>query len=132
MELTTRLEIKKWDEQPYQEMPGGEKLARASVSTIGAAEFDGESSTEMLLYYRPDGTSTFVGLQHFDGTLDGRRGTFVVQSEGSYDGTSASVSGQVVAGSGTGELAGLAGSLTSVSTSGDYPWMPITLRYELE
>lgn len=132
MELTTRLEIKKWDEQPYQERPGGEKLARASVATVGTEGFAGESSSEMLLYYRPDGTSSFAGLQWFEGRLDGRQGTFVVRSEGGYDGTSATMSGQVVPGSGTGELTGLRGELTSVSTHADYPWMPISLRYELE
>jgi hypothetical protein len=131
MELTTRLEIKKWDEQPYEELPTGEKLARASVATAGTAGFDGESGTEMLLYYRPDGTSSFVGLQRFAGRLDGRQGTFVVQSEGSYDGTTARIAGRVVAGSGTGELAGLTGELTSASTHADYPWMPLTLRYDL-
>jgi hypothetical protein len=132
MELTTRLEITKWDEQPYRQLPSGEKLARASVATVGTQEFAGESSSELLLYYRPDGTSSFVGLQWFDGRLDGRAGTFVVQSEGAYDGASATMSGQVVPGSGTGELTGLRGELSSVSTHADYPWMPISLRYELE
>jgi hypothetical protein len=38
----------------------------------------------------------------------------------------------VVPGSGTGELAGISGTGTSVSTHDDYPFMPLTLRYEVE
>jgi hypothetical protein len=132
MELTTRLEIKNWDEKPYEELPGGEKFARASVATVGTEEFAGESVSEMLLYYRPDGTSAFVGLQRFTGRLAGREGTFVAANEGSYDGTTARVAGRVVPGSGTGELTGISGEVGSVSTHADYPWMPLTLRYELE
>jgi Protein of unknown function (DUF3224) len=132
MELSTRLEIKNWDEKPYDELPGGEKFARASVSTVGTEGFAGESVSEMLLYYRPDGTSAFVGLQRFAGRLADRDGTFVIQTDGSYDGTTARVSGRVVPGSGTGELTGISGELTSASTHADYPWMPLTLRYELE
>lgn len=44
--------------------------------------------------------------------------------------TSASES-SIVPGSGTGDLAGISGSATSSSTHGDYPYMPLTLRYEL-
>jgi hypothetical protein len=131
MELITRLEIKNWDEQPYEELPGGEKFARAAVATVGTEGFAGESRSDMLLYYRSDGTSSFVGLQRFTGRLGDREGTFVVQSEGSYDGSTARIAGRVVPGSGTGELAGLTGELSSASTHADYPWMPIILRYEL-
>jgi Protein of unknown function (DUF3224) len=132
MELTTRLEIKKWDEQPYEELPGGAKLARASVTTIGTAEFSGESGSELLLHYRPDGTSSFVGLQRFSGLLTGREGSFVARTEGSYDGTTARFSGHIVPGSGSGALAGISGEVSSVSTHADYPWMPLTLGFELE
>lgn len=132
VELTTRLEIKKWAEQPFEELPSGEKLARASVATVGHEEFAGESSSEMLLYYRPDGTSSFVGLQRFAGRLAGREGSFVVSSTGSYDGGTARVAGRIVPGSGTGTLAGITGEVSSVSTHADYPWMPLTIDYELE
>jgi hypothetical protein len=132
MELTTRLEIKNWDEKPHQELPTGEKFARAQVTLLGTGDgFDGDASADSLLYYRPDGTSTFVGLYRFSGTLDGRPGTFVVESSGTYDGTTATVTGTVVPGSGTGELAGLTGRFDSASTHGDYPHMPVTLTYDL-
>jgi Protein of unknown function (DUF3224) len=131
MELTIRPEIKKWDEQAYGELPSGEKFARASVLTSGEEGFAGETSSEMLLWYRPDGTSVYVGFQRFAGTLDGKDGAFTVQLTGGYDGTTASSTGAVLAGSGTGDLAGITGEVSSTSTHADYPHMPITIRYEL-
>jgi hypothetical protein len=131
MELAIRLEIKNWDEQPYRELPSGEKFARASVATVGSEEFAGESTSELLLYYRPDGTSSFAGLQRFAGRLAGREGTFVARNEGSYDGAAARFSGQIVPDSGTGALAGISGAVSSTSTHADYPWMPLTISYEL-
>jgi len=37
----------------------------------------------------------------------------------------------VVTGSGTGGLVGISGTCVSVSTHADYPFMPLTLAYEL-
>jgi len=85
----------------------------------------------MLAYYRPDGTSSFVTVMRLTGILDGRAGSFVLRGEGAFDGTTASGQMTVVAGSGTGGLAGISGSCRSVSTHADYPFMPLTLAYEL-
>ena len=53
-----------------------------------------------LMFYRADGTSTYVGVMHITGTLDGRRGSFVLQGQGSYDGTTARGQSRVVERSG--------------------------------
>jgi hypothetical protein len=37
----------------------------------------------------------------------------------------------VVEGSGTGQLAGLTGTADSVSTHDDYPFMPLTRKYDI-
>jgi hypothetical protein len=129
--LETRLEIASWDEKPYRELPDGRKFTRADVTLNGS---DGElasGASESLMYYRPDGTGTYVTLMSVTGTLDGRSGGFVLQGEGTYDGTTAQVRYRVVDGSGTGDLAGLSGSGTSRSTHADYPFMPLTLEYDL-
>ena len=51
--------------------------------------------------YREDKTADFVGLQRFVGRLGSRSGSFVMQTQGSFDGTEAKGSLAVVAGSGT-------------------------------
>jgi hypothetical protein len=128
----TRLEIKSWDEKPYQEFADGSKLSTADVALAGTGDGLESASFRAVLYYRADGTSAFVAQMHIVGTLDGRSGSFVLQGDGTYDGTSARGVMSVVAGSGTDGLAGLRGSSESVSTHDDYPFMPLTLTYELE
>lgn len=133
MERTTetRLRIVSWDEKPYRELDDGTGFRRADV-VLGEAGDELTATSESLLYYRADGTSEYVTLMRVDGALDGRSGSFVLRGHGTYDGTTARVLSEVVAGSGTGGLAGLRGGAESVSTHADYPFMPLTLRYELE
>ena len=129
--LKTRLEIKSWDEKPYRELEDGRKFNRADVVLAGTGDGLADATFESLLYYRPDGTGTYVVLLAITGALDGRSGSFVLQGEGTYDGTTAASRYSVVEGSGTGELAGLRGTAESVSTHDDYPHMPLTLKYDI-
>lgn len=128
--LTTKLKIMLWDEQPYRELDDGRKLTRADI-VLGDAGDELTGVAEMLAYYRPDGTSSYLSLMHLTGTLDGRSGSFALQGQGSYDGTTARGELSVVPDSGTGELAGMTGTAESVSTHDDYPYMPMTLEYAL-
>jgi hypothetical protein len=127
--LETRLEIKSWDEKPYRELDDGRKFNRADVVLAGTGDGLEGSTFEALMFYRPDGTSTYVTLMTVTGTLDGRSGSFVLQGEGTYDGTTARIRYSVVDGSG--ELAGLRGTGESESTHDDYPYMPLTLKYDI-
>jgi hypothetical protein len=128
--LETKLHIDSWNEEPYRELADGQKWTRAEVTLTGDGDL-ASGSFESLMYYRPDGTGTYVMLMHLTGTLDGRSGSLVLQGSGTYEGKTARVTSTVVPGSGTGGLAGITGSAESVSTSADYPNMPLTLRYEL-
>ena len=134
--LETKFEIKSWDEEPYRELPEGQKLARASVTLTAATpgltpELAAEASLNMLLHYRADGTSTYLSLMYVEGRLGERTGGFALHGTGTYDGTRARGEFTIVPGSGIGELAGIEGSGASVSTHGDYPFMPFTLDYAL-
>jgi hypothetical protein len=124
--LETRLHIDAWKEEPYREEADGRKWTRADVTLTGA---DGLTSATMesLMFYRPDGTSTYVSLLSLDGSLDGRPGSLVLHGTGSYDGTTASSRWESVAG--TDGLADVTATAESVSTHGDYPYMPLKLRY---
>src|SRR5436190_16516062 len=128
--LETKLEIKNWDEKPYRELDGGHKLNRAEVDLGGTGEGLESGTFAGLMYYRPDGTSSYVTMLHLTATLDGRSGGIVLTGDGTYrDGTA---SGRFTIVEGTGELAGIRGGAESVSTHADYPYMPLTLRYDVE
>jgi len=125
----TKLKIDSWNEQSYRELGDGRKFTRAEVALSGISDDLVSASFEALMYYRADGTSTYVTLMHIVGKLGGRSGSFVLQGRGTFDGQTARVESHVVPGSGTGELAGLTGTGESVSTHADYPFMPLTLTY---
>jgi hypothetical protein len=129
--LTTKMRIENWDESPVEEFSDGSKLTRAQIRLSGGEEGLTSGSAGMLAYYRPDGTSSYVTVMRLTGVLDGRAGSFVLRGEGAYDGTAASGRMTVVAGSGTGGLAGISGACESVSTHADYPFMPLALAYDL-
>ena len=131
----TRLDIKSWNENPYRELPDGSKFARAEVTLAGEAGAAGEGTAltegnfEALLHYRSDGTSSYVTLMSFTGTVEGRSGRLVLAGDGGYDGTTARMRAEVI--EATDDLAGLTGTVVSESTHEDYPHMPLTLTYEL-
>jgi hypothetical protein len=125
--IELKLKIDNWDEKPYRELPDGTRLSRAEVALsdpTGAAE---GAAYEGLLHYAADGTSSYVTQLALSGTFGGRAGSLVLQGAGTYDGTTARGRMTVVPGSGTGALAGVTGTATSVSTHADYPFMPLTL-----
>jgi hypothetical protein len=126
-----RFEIKSWDEAPYAELDEGRKFTRASVVQLVSGDIQGESTSETLMCYRADGTASYVGLAHVVGRIGDREGSFVLRSNGEFDGTTARSTSAVVPGSGTGALAGLRGGGESASTHADYPYVPFTLDYEI-
>lgn len=130
--VETRLKIDSWDEKPYRELSDGRKFTRTEVALTGSDDELESATFEGLMFYRADGTSAYVTLMHVVANLGGRSGSFVLQGHGSFDGTTARGESTVVAGSGTGELVGITGIAESVSTHEDYPFMPLTLRYDLE
>jgi len=128
--LETKLHIESWNEEPYRELADGQKWTRTEVTLTGTEGLTA-GSFESLMYYRPDGTGTYVLTMHLTGTLDGQSGSLALQGGGTYEEQTARITATVVPGSGTGELAGITGSAESVSTGADYPNMPLTLHYEL-
>jgi hypothetical protein len=127
----TKLRIDDWAESVIEEFADGGKVTRAQVRLRDGADGLKSGSASILAYYRPDGTSAYVTLLYLSAQLDGRTGTFALRGSGAFDGTTASVQMSIVPDSGTGGLAGITGTCTSESTHTDYPFMPLTLTYQL-
>ena len=109
MRVTGSFVMKAWDEEPYQELEGGRKLTRAHVKKSYHGEIQGEGSLEYLMFYREEGIVSFVGLERIEGSLAGRKGSFVLRHTGTFEGDAVQIRLAVLPGSGTGELAGLIG-----------------------
>jgi hypothetical protein len=129
--VNTKLHITSWDEEPIHEMDDGRKVTRAEVVLDGTDDIVTAAGFDAVLYYRPDATSSYVSIMRMTATLQGRSGSFVLQGDGVFDGTTATGDSTIVSGSGTGDLAGISGTAHSASTHDDYPHMPLTLTYEL-
>jgi hypothetical protein len=97
-----------WDESAYEEREG-RRLTRASVTQHFEGDVAGEGTAEWLMAYQPNGTARFVGLQLVEGEVAGRKGTFVLETAGEFDGAMARWEASVIPGSATGGLAELSG-----------------------
>lgn len=96
------------DEDPLFGAAGeGPPLTRTRLNKRYTGELEGEAVVEM----QASGEDGYVATERVSGTLDGRRGTFVLQHGASFapDGSPRPV-GWVARGSGTGELTGLSGT----------------------
>jgi hypothetical protein len=110
--------VSAWDENTYEELAGGGKLTKAHVAFGFEGDLSGEGGWEAVMCYQADGTASFTGYQHTTGTLAGKKGDFVLRADGTFSDGQARTFWKVVEGSATGELAGLRGSGTAVTTGG--------------
>jgi hypothetical protein len=101
MQIIADFEITAWDEEP--------ELTTVRKRFTGAME--GTSVARLLTAGGDDGRG-YVASEVVDATIDGRAGTFVLQHGGigTSDGAVLFQFGMVVPGTGTGELAGIAGT----------------------
>ena len=118
-----------WNEETFKELDGDAKLTRATVTGTLTGDIVGSSETEWLMVYGRDGSARYVGLQRIEGSIGGKGGSFVVESNGDFDGGEAKGTWSVIAGSGTGDLAGLAGEGTFRAPLGETA--AISLDYTL-
>ena len=107
--------VASWEEDAYQNLAGQEKLTKARMGFRLTGDLAGDLVSDSLMYYREDGSAEYTGLQRFSGQIAGRSGTCVMITGGGYDGSEARSAWRVIPGSGTGDLAGLAGRAASPS-----------------
>ena len=127
---TGTFELASWAEETFEETKGGGKLTRASVTQKFTGDVNGEGAVEWLMCYASDGTARFVGFQSVHGDIAGRKGSFVLETRGNFNGKAATWEAEVVAGSGTRELSGLVGNGTFGAPHG--PTASFDLDYKLE
>ncbi|WP_327045882.1 DUF3224 domain-containing protein [Microbispora sp. NBC_01189] len=105
---TGTFDVTGWNDLATEEKPGA-TFGRARIIKTFQGDLTGTSTTEILTVGTPDGPAAYVGVEHFEGTLNGRKGTFVLQhSAASHDGEQW-MRWQIVPATGTGELTGLTG-----------------------
>lgn len=124
---TGTVETKNWEETTCAESDEGTLLTRASVSVSFQGDIEGKGTEEYLMFYPGDDSASFVGMEHVEGSIAGKSGSFAIQHKGtSADGVLKS-DWSVVPESGTGELQGLRGEGTYINKG--EPQTAYTLDY---
>ncbi|WP_338762526.1 DUF3224 domain-containing protein [Massilia sp. METH4] len=114
---------------PAQRAAADDTRGRMTFTKTFQGALAGTSEGEMLTAGAPaTGTAGYVALERFTGTLDGRRGSFVMQHSGTMAGGRQELAIVISPGSGTGELAGIAGTAAIAIEGGKHYY---TVRYTL-
>jgi len=108
MQVKSAFTIDKKDVHPA-EWQGGQMTHTRFYKTF-TGEIVGSSIVEAIMMTpESDGPAVYVGIERFECTILGRKGTFLLMHAATHHASGGSASWQIVAGSGTGELAGIRG-----------------------
>lgn len=98
-------------------------LARMSIDKQFHGELEATSKGEMLTAATGvKGSAGYVALEQVTGTLNGRKGSFVLQHSATMDRGTPHLSITVVPDSGTDELTGLIGSMSIIIAEGKHSY----------
>jgi hypothetical protein len=107
-------------EPPY-DSADGIMLARASFDKRFSGPLDATSKVNMLSARGPiEGSAGYVAIERVVGTLDGRRGSFVLQHTGVMNRGERSLTITVVPDSGTAALRGISGKMEIEIVNGQH------------
>jgi hypothetical protein len=115
---------------PQATDPGGEPaVSRMSIDKQYHGDLAATGKGQMLAHMTAvDGSGVYVAIERVDGTLHGLHGTFVLLHNGVMVRGKQQLSVTVVADSGTGELAGLSGTLDIIIADGKHSY---ELKYSI-
>lgn len=102
---------------------GGSTLARLTIDKQFRGDLDGTSKGEMLSAgTQTKGSAGYVAQERVSGTLGGTRGSFVLQHTGVMNRGAPGLTITVVPDSGTGDLAGLSGTMMIIIETGKHSY----------
>jgi len=104
-----------------QQSTNGIQLGRMSIDKTFSGPLSATSKGEMLSAVTPTkGSAGYVAIEQASGTLEGKKGSFVLQHFGMMSGAGQRLILEVVPDSGTGELAGLSGKMAIIIKDGQH------------
>ena len=108
---------------PLAANDAGTKLGRMSIDKQFHGDLDGTSHGEMLSVMSDvEGSAGYVAIERVSGTLNGRRGSFVLQHNATMNRGKPALNIIVVPDSGSAELAGLSGSMRIIIADGRHSY----------
>ena len=106
---------------PIEGQPEGAMLGRMSIDKTISGDLVAVSKGQMLSAMTDvEGSAGYVAIERVEGTLHGRRGSFVLQHSGTMNRRQSQLLISVVPDSGTDELVGLAGEFKIIIAEGKH------------
>jgi Protein of unknown function (DUF3224) len=107
---------------PAEENVGDPTITRLSLDKTWSGDLAGTSKGQMLgsQSETDKGTGGYVAMERFTGTLQGKKGGFSLQHHGTMGGGKFEINVYVVPGTGTGDLAGISGTLKIIIEGGKH------------
>ena len=109
--------VKKWEENPYEQISSEMKMTKGSVEYLMSGEINGKALVEYLMFYKyfdandqHKSSASYIGLIRFAGNVQGKEGSFVIEDHGTFENGSANSTLQIISGSGMEELKGIQGT----------------------
>ena len=104
---------------PFDGQPENSKLSRMSIDKQISGDLVATTAGQMLsAMTETKGSAGYVAIERVEGSLEGRKGSFVLQHSGTMTRGAPGLSVTVVPDSGTGELVGLTGTFSITITEG--------------
>jgi Protein of unknown function (DUF3224) len=114
-------DVKLTPQKPDNREAEAANVARMSIDKRFHGDLDAVSTGEMLSgLTETKGSAGYVAIERVDGTLHGRKGSFLLQHNGIMNRGTPELTVTVVPDSGGGELAGLSGSMTIQIEAGEH------------
>ncbi len=121
--------VEEWNEELISEVTDGPTIKRAKVLKRYSGEIEGEGVVSYLFLYNTPEQADIHGFERFTGTVDGKRGTFVLEHKGEFINGKADIMQTIVSKSGTEELRGIEGHIRfEAGMAEEYP---IVLKHHL-
>ena len=109
---------------PPHDTVDGVALARIKIDKVFRGDLQGTGHVDMLSAGGSvQGSAGYVALERVSGTLQGKRGTFVLQHTGIMNRGAPSLQIAVVPDTGTGELKGLSGRFVIDMDNGQHSYL---------
>ena len=113
----------KLNPQTSDDTAEGSPLGRMSIDKQFHGDLEATSKGEMLTAGTAvQGSAGYVAIERVSGTLHGRTGTFILQHSGTMTRGAGQLTVTVVPDSGTGQLVGLAGTMTIKIVDGKHSY----------
>jgi Protein of unknown function (DUF3224) len=106
---TGRIAVKTYEPKVFDEMSGGPSVSDIHVTETFSGDIEGDGVVHFVQAAGPDGSASFVGIERVRGSIDGKKGSFLLQDRGTVVGKDVAGEWFVIPGSGTGDLRGLRG-----------------------